>query len=93
VDDPFPSAKKNRMRACMCYDNSADPLSQTGQKGQWMIKEVKAKLNHITCSSEALPPTSRKFAGVPPCSLIISIVAIANPAPFTMQPISPSKPI
>ena len=27
----------------MCYDDSADPLSQTGQKGQWMIKEVKAK--------------------------------------------------
>ena len=29
------------------------------------------------------PPTSRKLAGVPPCRLIMSIVAIARPAPFT----------
>jgi hypothetical protein len=46
-----------------------------------------------TCPSDALPPTSRKLAGVPPCNFIISMVAMANPAPFTMQPISPSRPI
>src|SRR5262249_54577913 len=38
----------------------------------------------------APPPTSRKFAGCPPTSLMVSIVAIARPAPFTMQPMLPS---
>ena len=33
----------------------------------------------------------KKLAGLPPCSLIMSMVAIAKPAPLTMQPISPSK--
>ena len=37
----------------------------------------------LTFSTEALPPTSRKFAGSPPRLLMISIVAIARPAPFT----------
>lgn len=31
----------------------------------------------------APPPTSRKLAGVPPCSLMMSMVAMARPAPFT----------
>lgn len=31
------------------------------------------------------PPRSRKLAGDPPCSLMISIVAIASPAPFTAK--------
>ena len=30
------------------------------------------------------PPTSRKLAGSPPCSLMMSIVAIASPAPLTI---------
>jgi len=34
----------------------------------------------------APPPTSRKFAGLPPAYLMISMVAMARPAPFTMQP-------
>lgn len=37
----------------------------------------------VTCSTVAPPPTSRKLAGSPPCSLMMSIVAIARPAPFT----------
>src|SRR5580704_14326529 len=45
----------------------------------------------FTWSSEAPPPTSRKFAGLPPLSLMISIVAMAKPAPFTMQPTVPSS--
>ncbi len=45
----------------------------------------------FTCSSFAPPPTSRKFAGSPPYNLITSIVAIANPAPFTKHPIFPSS--
>ena len=43
------------------------------------------------CSALAPPPTSRKFAGSPPASLMMSIVAIARPAPLTMQPIVPSS--
>src|SRR5690606_21034440 len=45
----------------------------------------------VTRSAVAPPPTSRKFAGRPPCSLIRSMVAIASPAPFTMQAMSPSS--
>ena len=43
------------------------------------------------CSALAPPPTSRKFAGEPPASLMMSMVAIASPAPLTMQPIVPSS--
>ena len=42
-------------------------------------------------SALAPPPTSRKLAGSPPDSLMMSIVAIARPAPLTMQPMSPSS--
>src|SRR6185369_16542486 len=45
----------------------------------------------VTRSLVAPPPTSRKLAGCPPCSLIRSMVAIARPAPFTMQAMSPSR--
>ncbi len=45
----------------------------------------------VTFSAEAPPPTSRKFAGEPPKSLIVSIVAIASPAPLTRQPMLPSS--
>jgi len=39
----------------------------------------------VTCAGVAPPPTSRKLAGSPPCNLIMSIVAIARPAPFTVR--------
>ena len=42
-----------------------------------------------TFSFVAPPPTSRKLAGSFPYNFIISIVAIANPAPLTMHPIEP----
>src|SRR5690606_13071534 len=45
----------------------------------------------VTRSLVAPPPTSRKLAGSPPCSLITSMVAIARPAPLTMQPMLPSR--
>src|SRR4029453_9783887 len=45
----------------------------------------------VTFSAVAPPPTSRKLAGSPPNSLIVSIVAIASPAPFTRQPMLPSS--
>jgi hypothetical protein len=45
----------------------------------------------MTFSLEAPPPTSRKLAGSAPYSLMMSMVAMARPAPLTMQPISPSR--
>src|SRR5439155_629722 len=42
-----------------------------------------------TCSEVAPPPTSRKLAGSPPTNLMMSMVAIARPAPFTMHPTVP----
>src|SRR5882672_9812328 len=45
----------------------------------------------VTRSLVAPPPTSRKFAGRPWCSLIRSMVKLASPAPFTMQAMSPSR--
>ena len=44
-----------------------------------------------TVCALAVPPTSRKLAGSPPLSLIMSMVAMAKPAPFTMQPTLPSS--
>ncbi|EDP66521.1 malate dehydrogenase [alpha proteobacterium BAL199] len=45
----------------------------------------------VTRSLVAPPPTSRKFAGSPPTSLMMSMVAMARPAPLTMQPMLPSS--
>ena len=57
-----------------------------------LTKENKIILNAAeTFSFDAPPPTSKKFAGSSPCNLIISIVAIAKPAPLTMHPILPSN--
>ena len=39
----------------------------------------------LICSSLAPPPTSRKLAGLPPAYLMMSMVAMASPAPLTMQ--------
>ena len=44
-----------------------------------------------TRAASAVPPTSRKLAGSPPLSLMMSMVAMARPAPFTMQPTLPSS--
>ena len=46
-----------------------------------------------TCSLLAPPPTSRKLAGLPPAYWMMSIVAIANPAPLTRQAMLPSSPM
>src|SRR6185312_8765301 len=45
----------------------------------------------VTFSLVAPPPTSRKLAGSLPYNLMMSMVAMARPAPLTMQPISPSS--
>ena len=44
-----------------------------------------------TFSALAPPPTSRKLAGSAPACLMMSMVAIARPAPFTMFPMVPSS--
>ena len=56
------------------------------------IGDLAGYVDFLTRSGEAPPPMSRKFAGSPPASLIMSSVAIARPAPLTMQPMSPSRP-
>ena len=45
----------------------------------------------VTFSVVAPPPTSRKLAGWPPKCLMMSMVAMARPAPLTMQPMLPSS--
>jgi len=45
----------------------------------------------VTASSVAEPPTSRKLAGSPSKSLMVSMVAMASPAPLTRQPMLPSS--
>src|SRR5207245_10216620 len=44
-----------------------------------------------TFFASAPPPTSTKLAGMPPAPLTVSMVAMARPAPFTMQPMLPSS--
>ena len=59
----------------------------------WSHRKVlsnKINLNAAaTFSFDAPPPTSKKLAGSFPYNFIISIVAIAKPAPFTIHPIEP----
>jgi hypothetical protein len=45
----------------------------------------------VTFSLLAPPPTSRKLAGSAPYSFMMSMVAMARPAPFTMKPMFPSS--
>lgn len=53
--------------------------------------EFKISKAVLTYSTLAPPPTSKKLAGSPPYNLMISIVAIAKPAPLTMHPMFPSN--
>jgi hypothetical protein len=53
--------------------------------------EVRISNAVLTCSTLAPPPTSKKLAGYPPLILMISMVAIARPAPLTIHPIFPSR--
>ena len=56
-----------------------------------LLSDIRIVKAFLICSALAPPPTSRKFAGSPPASLMMSIVAIARPAPLTMQPMVPSS--
>src|SRR5712675_700683 len=52
---------------------------------------IKMRNAFLTCSEDAPPPTSKKFAGEPPAYLMMSMVAMAKPAPLTMQATLPSS--
>ena len=56
-----------------------------------MGSERMSRIAAATLSDRAPPPMSRKFAGSPPARLTRSMVAIASPAPLTMQPMVPSS--
>ncbi len=61
---------------------------------QWTpekVKALKAIYSKRLKAAFAVPPTSKKLAGFPPDNLMISIVAIAKPAPFTIQATLPSN--
>ena len=45
----------------------------------------------VTFSVVAPPPTSRKLAGLPPKCWMMSMVAMARPAPLTRQAMLPSS--
>ena len=45
---------------------------------------MRSKACLIACGV-APPPTSRKFAGAPPLSFMMSMVAMARPAPLTKK--------
>ena len=58
-----------------------------------MFSSDKTRLKALaTRSGDAPPPMSKKLAGSPPACLIMSMVAIAKPAPLMIQPIFPSNP-
>src|SRR5262245_46975131 len=56
-----------------------------------LASESRIRNAFLTCSALAPPPTSRKFAGLPPAYWMMSIVPMASPAPFTMHPTLPSS--
>lgn len=49
------------------------------------LSEVMSLKASVTWWAVAPPPTSRKLAGVPPWSLMMSMVAMAKPAPLTTK--------
>src|SRR5712692_3265937 len=87
--------------SCSSFAAATTPVASTSQrrmppkmlmKTAFTFASLTRILNaFFTCSADAPPPTSRKFAGELPASLIMSIVAMARPAPFTMQPTLPSS--
>src|ERR1700676_4228370 len=77
---PVARTSQRRMPPKMLMSTAFTPWSERRMRKAFLI-----------CSALAPPPTSRKFAGLPPAYLIMSIVAIARPAPLTMQAMVPSS--
>ena len=80
-NNPSPSVPNSKLKS----QNPFDPIILT------LGSPVMILNASLTWLAVAPPPTSRKLAGEPPCSLMMSMVAMARPAPFTMQPMSPSR--
>src|SRR5438445_1807778 len=86
---------------CSSRAAATTPVASTSQRRmppKMLMKTPRTSLSlmrilkaFFTWSAEAPPPTSRKFAGAPPASLMMSMVAMARPAPLTMQPTVPSS--
>src|ERR1700722_1533864 len=77
---PVASTSQRRMPPKILMSTAFTPASESKIRNAFLI-----------CSAFAPPPTSRKFAGLPPAYFTMSMVAIARPAPFTMQAMSPSS--
>ena len=68
------------------------PAKMLTSTASTLLSDITSRNALATRSGVAPPPISRKLAGSPPASLIVSIVAIASPAPLTMQPMLPVRP-
>src|SRR5215469_5021688 len=77
---PVASTSPRRMPPKILISTAFTPESESRMRNAFLI-----------CSAFAPPPTSRKFAGLPPANFTISMVAIARPAPFTMHAMLPSS--
>src|SRR5579859_3426320 len=87
--------------SCKSFAAATTPVARTSQRRMppKMLMKTARTLGSVmrirkaffTCSAEAPPPTSRKLAGEPPAYLMMSMVAIARPAPLTIQATVPSS--
>src|SRR5207247_2118670 len=76
---------------CATQSQRLMPANTLTSIARTFLSESTRRNAAATRSGEAPPPISRKLAGSPPACLIMSIVAIASPAPLMMQPMSPSR--
>src|SRR5579859_1163552 len=86
---------------CKSFAAATTPVARTSQRRmppKILIKTaftagspIRMRKAFFTCSAEAPPPTSRKLAGEPPAYLMMSMVAMARPAPLTMHATLPSS--
>ena len=79
---------QSRLRRYVALHDAAENVHQNGFQTGFFSMILKAS---VTFSAVAPPPTSRKLAGSPPNNLIVSMVAMARPAPLTRQPMLPSS--
>ncbi len=85
---------RSRMAAIMPRATSSQrviPPKMLMSTALTLLSERMMRSAAATLSDWAPPPISRKLAGLPPNSLTMSMVPMARPAPFTMQPMSPSS--
>ena len=86
-----PSSLTAAMTPCASTSQRRMPPKMLISTALTFLSAIRMRNAFWICSALAPPPTSRKLAGSPPASLMMSIVAIARPAPFTMQPMLPSR--